>query len=63
MDGFSEKFSRLIERDAYSVMAGHSRSKNGVASLAYARPSTSCRRGEGVDARIRGHDAEGVTSP
>jgi hypothetical protein len=24
-------------------MAGHSRSKNGVASLAYARPSTSCR--------------------
>jgi hypothetical protein len=24
-------------------MAGHSRSKNGVASLAYARPSTSCQ--------------------
>jgi hypothetical protein len=40
-------------------MAGHSRSKNGVASLAYvpaihALPS----KKKGVDARIRGHDAE-----
>jgi hypothetical protein len=25
-----------------TVMAGHSRLKDGVASLAYARPSTSC---------------------
>jgi hypothetical protein len=40
------------------VMAGRSRSKNGVASLAYARPSTSCAlRNEGVDARHEaGHD-------
>jgi hypothetical protein len=28
----------------FFVMAGHSRSKNGVASLAYARPSTSLSR-------------------
>ena len=42
-------------------MAGHSRSKNGVASLAYARPSTSSkRRKKGVDARLRGHDEEAL---
>jgi hypothetical protein len=34
------------------VMAGQSRPKDGVASLAYARPSTSCRI-EDVDARQR----------
>jgi hypothetical protein len=40
-------------------MAGHSRSKNGVASLAYARPSTSSVfRQKDVDARHEaGHDA------
>jgi hypothetical protein len=41
-------------------MAGHSGSKNGVASLAYARPSTSLLLTDfkDVDARDkRGHDA------
>jgi hypothetical protein len=40
------------------VMAGHSRSKNGVASLAYARPSTpSLPSNKDVDARHKaGHD-------
>jgi hypothetical protein len=43
---------------AENVMAGHSRSKNGVASLAYARPSTSFFYVEVVDARHKaGHDA------
>jgi hypothetical protein len=41
-------------------MAGHSRSKNGVASLAYVPAITpfllQCCKG--VDARIRGHDDE-----
>jgi hypothetical protein len=40
-------------------MAGHRRSKNGVASLAHARPSTPFfpkGRKKDVDARIRGHD-------
>jgi hypothetical protein len=39
-------------------MAGHSRSKNGVASLAYARPSTSSfKANKDVDARHKvGHD-------
>jgi hypothetical protein len=40
-------------------MAGHSRSNNGVASLAFARPSTSLGRiscKKDVDARIREHD-------
>jgi hypothetical protein len=38
-------------------MAGHSRSKNGVASLAYARPSTTLFRDEDADARPKaGHD-------
>jgi hypothetical protein len=42
---------------SHGVMAGHSRSKNGVASLAYARPSMSLLQAKkGVDARIRGHD-------
>jgi hypothetical protein len=40
-------------------MAGHSRSKNGVASLAYARPSTPLpQTKKDVDARIRGHDGD-----
>jgi len=41
------------------VTAGHSRSKNGVASLAYvpAIHDFLCRR-QDVDARIRGHDEE-----
>jgi hypothetical protein len=39
------------------VMAGHSRSQNGVASLAYARPSTSPFGAKDVDARHNaGHD-------
>jgi hypothetical protein len=38
-------------------MAGDSRSKNGVASLAYARPSTASFLRQGVDARHKaGHD-------
>jgi len=37
------------------VMAGHSRSKNGVASLAYL-PAIHAFAKEDVDARIRGHD-------
>jgi len=38
-------------------MAGHSRSKNGVASLAYARSSTSGPNKQDVDARHKaGHD-------
>jgi hypothetical protein len=41
------------------VMAGHSRSKNGVASLAYARPSTSLQPKKDVDARVKpAHDRE-----
>jgi hypothetical protein len=43
-------------------MAGHSRSKNDVASLAYARPSTPClvEPSQDVDARDkRGHDGFG----
>jgi hypothetical protein len=39
-------------------MAGHSRSKNGVASLAYVPAiRVFARRKKDVDARIRGHDA------
>jgi hypothetical protein len=41
-------------------MAGHSRSKNGVASLAYVPAIHALLRGEDVDARIRGHDGESV---
>jgi hypothetical protein len=38
-------------------MAGHSRSKNGVASLAYVPAiHVSAPRKKDVDARIRGHD-------
>src|SRR5580704_17397150 len=49
-------------------MAGHSRSKNGVVSLAYARPSTSYARdiGERSDAVLRttmpGHDGASLES-
>jgi hypothetical protein len=42
-----------------TVMAGHSRSKNGVASLAYARPSTPLLWEEDVDARHTLGPAEG----
>jgi len=48
------------------VMAGHSRSKNGVASLAYVRPSTSLflLMHQDVDARDkRGHDGSWRPSP
>jgi hypothetical protein len=67
-------FAGMTWRDGYRpVMAGHSRSKNGVAEftlglaegktrgLAYA-PAIHVllnRRKEDVDARIRGHDVEG----
>jgi len=40
-----------------TVMAGHSRSKNGVALFAYVPAIHVLAWGEkGVDARIRGHD-------
>jgi hypothetical protein len=40
-------------------MAGHSRSKNGVASLAYVPAIHALRCSQGVDARDkRGHDVE-----
>jgi hypothetical protein len=45
---------------AFFVMAGHSRSKNGVASLAYVPAiHVFVARKEDVDARIRGHDGWG----
>jgi hypothetical protein len=40
----------------YFVMAGHSRSKNGVASLAYVPAIHALLLGKDVDARMRGHD-------
>jgi hypothetical protein len=42
----------------YTVMPARSRSKNGVASLAYVRASTSSFRSEDVDGRDKkpGHD-------
>jgi hypothetical protein len=47
------------------IMAGHSRSKNGVASLAYvpAIHALICRMSEDVDARHKaGHDASTGTT-
>jgi hypothetical protein len=42
-------------------MAGHSRSKNGVASLAFVPAIHILLCGQDVDARLRGHDAEDFT--
>jgi hypothetical protein len=42
-------------------MAGHSRSRNGVASLAYVLAIHALTADKkGVDARIRGHDRESI---
>jgi hypothetical protein len=41
-------------------MAGHSRSKNGVASLAYVRPSTSCRVAKTWMSAFAGMTEEGI---
>jgi hypothetical protein len=49
----------FLDRREIPSWPGNGRSKNGVASLAYARPSTPCllHGAEGVDARDkRGHD-------
>jgi hypothetical protein len=47
----------IVVHDLSSVMAGHSRSKNGVASLAYVPAIHGLAAKEGVDARHKaGHD-------
>jgi hypothetical protein len=45
-------------------MAGHSRSKNGVVSLAHVPAiHVLLNRSEDVDARIRGHDGDDFSMP